>query len=96
MEMAQRQAAHRQELEKIAMKGGSRDSLLGILVGGLIGLAGLGGSAYALLNGVGWPATSLGGVSLVSLVGVFVYGTSSRRKERQQKMGLSQQQQQKK
>ncbi|MBN2288120.1 MAG: hypothetical protein JXQ83_02230, partial [Candidatus Glassbacteria bacterium] len=66
------------------------DSLLGIVTGGLLGLAGLAGSSYALIMGAGWPAAALGGASLVSLAGVFVYGTRSRQKERQMKLGWGQ------
>ena len=85
--MAEKQAAHRQKLETKALDSGSRDSLLGLIFGLIIGLAAIGGGVLGMIKGAETGGGILSGLGLVSLVGVFVYGTRQRQKERQQKMG---------
>jgi uncharacterized membrane protein len=47
--MAEKQSIHRQELEKVAIKSGARDSLLGLIFGYLIGTTGILGSVYCIV-----------------------------------------------
>ncbi len=83
--MAERQSAHRQELEKKAVSAQTRDSLLGLIFGLVIGLAAIAGGVICILNGHEIGGTILGGTGLASLVGVFVYGSKQRRAEREAK-----------
>lgn len=54
------------------------ERMAGILSGFLIGVFGLGISAYLAIQGHDWVAAGLGGATLVSLVSVFVVGKTSR------------------
>ena len=83
--MAERQSAHRQEIEKIVIKSSTRDSMLGLIFGLTIGLAGLAGSAYCITSGYQVGGSIIGVVDLVSLVGVFVYGAKQQRTKRENK-----------
>jgi hypothetical protein len=83
--MAESQSNHRQNLEGIYLKTESRNSLLGIICGLILGLVGLSASGICIYAGHGWPGAALGGVTLASLVGTFVYGTKQRRIEREHK-----------
>jgi uncharacterized membrane protein len=83
--MAERQARHRQELEKVAVKAGARDSLLGLIFGLIIGLAAILGGVFIAYSGKEIGGSVLGGGGLVSLVTVFVYGSKQRRLERERK-----------
>ncbi|MBW2307047.1 MAG: DUF2335 domain-containing protein [Deltaproteobacteria bacterium] len=85
LSMAEQQARHRQNLEEIAVKSGSRDSLLGIICGLIIGLVSITGSVICILSGQPLGGGALGVTGLGGLVGVFVYGTRERRKEREAK-----------
>jgi len=83
--MVENQSTHRQKLEVVALSAECRNSLLGIIVGGILGVFGLSISGVCIYTGMGWPGAALGGATLVSLVGTFVYGTRQRRLEREQK-----------
>lgn len=85
IQMAERQSDHRQELEKIAVKNGAKNSTLGIAAGWSIGVLGLLCGAWLL--SVGKSTEGFGAIILDigSLVGVFIYGKRSSRKEREQK-----------
>jgi len=84
--MAESQANHRQNLELIVVKAGSRDSLLGLIFGLIIGLAGIIGGVATIMAGQPKGGAALGITSLASLIGVFVYGSRQRRLEREAKM----------
>lgn len=84
--MAESQAKHRQNLELIVVKAGSRDSLLGLIFGLIIGLAGIIGGVATIIAGQPEGGAVLGITSLASLIGVFVYGSRQRRLEREAKM----------
>jgi uncharacterized membrane protein len=83
--MAEEQAAHRKEMERIVIKSRARDSLLGIISGFLIALTTIISGVYVIVHGYQWSGTILGSVGLVGLVSVFIYGTNSNRKEREAK-----------
>lgn len=83
--MAENQAKHRQDLERITVKSGARDSLFGLISGLIIGVLGILGSVYCILGGQQVGGSILGTGTLTSLVSVFVYGSRQRRKERESK-----------
>ncbi len=80
--MAEQQATHRQGLERIAIRGDARRANLGLACGFVVALAGLGVSGFLIYSGHEVGGTILGSIDFVGLVGVFVYGTESRRRER--------------
>ena len=82
--MAESQKEHRQDLERLAVRTGARDSLLGLIFGFLIGVLGICGGVFLGYHGQ-MGGLWLSGGSLVSLVGVFVWGSRQRRREREQK-----------
>lgn len=84
-ELAQSQARHRQELEKIAISSGARDSAIGIVCGFILGMTAICGGVLCILKGFQWGGGIIGTGGLSGLVGVFVYGTRSRRQERETK-----------
>lgn len=83
--MAENQSIHRQNLENKAISIESRNSFLGVATGFLIGAIGLSIAGFCIYSGHDWAGVALGGTTLVSLVGTFVYGTRQRRIEREQK-----------
>lgn len=72
-------------MEKIVICSKGRDSLLGIICGFLLGVVTIVSGAFCIIKDHPYPGTFLGTAGLVGLVGVFVYGTRSSRKEREQK-----------
>jgi uncharacterized membrane protein len=85
LKLVEIQSAHRQKLELIVTKQNSRDSLLGILSGVFITLSFLGIGGLLVYYGFGWYGVTVATTSIAPLVGVFIYGTRSRRKERENK-----------
>ena len=79
--MAERQSAHRQNLENKAVDGGNSRAILGSVFGFVIGMAAVGGGIYLAVNGqeTGGYAVMLTTVS--TLAAVFVYGRRSARRE---------------
>ena len=83
--MAEQQAAHRQLLERTVIIGDSKRANRGLWVGGVIAFAFLVGAVFLIYNGHDWAGATLGTVDVASIVGVFIYGTISRKSERSQK-----------
>lgn len=83
--MAERQAEHRQKLETFAVHAEDRRSWGGLVGGVVVSLGFLTGSVILGLNEQPILGGVLGGSTLGSIVGTFVYGTRSRRAERQSK-----------
>jgi uncharacterized membrane protein len=83
--MAERQQAHRFSLEKTTVEGGSRRSWWGLWLGFLISLVVIGVGTGIILTGHTWEGTTIMGVDVVALAGVFVYGRREQRKEREAK-----------
>jgi uncharacterized membrane protein len=79
------QGDHRRSLETMVVKQGKRDSLLGLVFAFILGLATVTGSVICIIYDHQIAGTLLGGAGLTSLVGTFVYGTRSRRHEREAK-----------
>lgn len=90
--MAENQSTHRQNLENRALGIESRNSLLGILCGGIIGVLGIIVAGICIYSGKEMGGAAIGGGTLGSLVGSFIYGTKQRRIEREQKYQLTKQQ----
>jgi uncharacterized membrane protein len=84
--MAETQSKHRQDLESRVIDSDIRNSRLGLHYGLLIGLATVIGGAYCIVSGFEIGGTILGGTGLTGLVSVFVYGSTQRRKERENRM----------
>ena len=86
--MAEKQALHRQRIEEISIKANARNSTLGVCFGGLIGVGAIVGGIYIIISGyeVSGYVTML--APLATLVGVFVYGKESSKKELIEKQRL--------
>ena len=83
--MAEKQSKHRQDIEKKVVTASSRDSLLGLLAAFIIGIVTTVFGGVLILKSHDAAGTIFGGVGLSSLVGTFVYGTRSSRRERESK-----------
>lgn len=83
--MAEKQAKHRQELEKAVVFSGVRDSRRGQYFAFIIGVIGIvGGFILILFNKNAFGIATII-TSLTALTGVFVYGRISEKKERLEK-----------
>jgi uncharacterized membrane protein len=83
--LAERQAEHRMTLERQVIEADIKRANSGLVAGFIVALAGLSAAVFLVHEGNAAAGTILGGLDLVSLVAVFVYGTVSRRNERQQR-----------
>lgn len=80
--MAESQASHRHTIEAKVISSDVLNSKLGLFLGFTVAMAVLATGLYLAVNGLPWPGSFLSSVSLVSLVGTFVYGSRQRRQER--------------
>lgn len=85
LQMAERQAAHRQQLEKTAVDGGSRRSWWGLWLGFGISVIVIAASVVLVLAGHNGAGIALASIDIATLAGVFVYGRIDQRRERVQK-----------
>ncbi|PIR13015.1 hypothetical protein COV49_03565 [Candidatus Falkowbacteria bacterium CG11_big_fil_rev_8_21_14_0_20_39_10] len=85
IDMAHSQTEHRQELEKKVIGSDILNSRLGLIFGFLIGMTGIISGVIIISKGQVFAGSFISGVTLVSLVGTFVYGSQGRRKEREKK-----------
>ena len=83
LKMAEQQSEHRRSLEKTVLTTDGRNSTLGVFCALIIALGFLSLAGYAIYSNHPWAATVIAGVGISSLVGTFIYGTSSRRHERE-------------
>ncbi len=83
--MAERQGMHRMQLETTALTGQLKRSSRGQVFGFVLGLVGLIAGSFCIYSGHDTAGASLGGISLVSLVTVFVIGRSQQGKNLQKK-----------
>ena len=83
LKMAEQQSEHRRSLEKTVLDTDGRNSTLGVCCALIIALGFLSLAGYAIYLNHPWAATVIAGVGISSLVGTFIYGTSSRRHERE-------------
>ena len=84
--MAEKQAKHRQDLESRVIDSDIRNSRLGLHYGLIIGLCAVIGGSVCIILGHQIGGSIIGGTGLTGLVGVFVYGSTQRRKERETRM----------
>ncbi len=82
IEMAVSQSEHRKSLETKVIESNISNSRLGLWFGLIIGVVGIIAGAFLALNDKQAAGTIIGGTSLGSLVGVFIYGSQQRQKER--------------
>lgn len=87
--MAEAQSSHRQRLEQVVINSDCRRSWGGLVSGLIVALFGLAASAYVISQGHDWAGVAIGGATLASMVGSFLWGTHSRKAERLQKAGAS-------
>ena len=86
--MAERQSAHRQDLEKTVVKGNAAVQKIGVFAALLITLTTVSLGFVLINNGKDASGLAISISSLVSLVGVFVYGRRSQERERAEKAKL--------
>ncbi|MDP8929869.1 MAG: DUF2335 domain-containing protein [Actinomycetota bacterium] len=84
-QMAEEQAQHRQDLERVVVQGGSRRANLGLWLGFLISVAVLGMSGALIFAGHDVAGATLGSVDIVGLAAVFVVGRLGQQRERVEK-----------
>lgn len=90
LQMAEKQAAHRQSIERIVVIGAVTRSILGLIFGFIIGLAVLYASYKLIDAGHEISGGIFGGSTLVSVVGIFVYSYRKQAKELTEKKKQSQ------
>ena len=83
--LAEKQAAHRMALESRVVDADIKRSNWGLGAGLLVALAGIVAAFLMVDRGNAVAGAVVGSLDLVGLVAVFVYGTVSRRSERQQR-----------
>ncbi len=81
--MTEQQSKHRQTLESKVVASDVFNSKLGLIFGFILGIVAIGGGILLTLQGQPIYGTIFGGLYLIGIVGVFVYGSQQRRKERQ-------------
>lgn len=84
LSMAEAQAKHRQSMETIIVKSGSRDSLIGEIFALIIGLVAIIAGAYVSIKGQPWSGTVIGTAGLATLVGTFIYGSRGIQQEKEE------------
>lgn len=83
--MAEKQSAHRMELERKVIFGDSRRANWGLFCGYSFGLVVLALSYMLIRDGHDIAGTILGTTDLVALLSVFIYGTNVKRQERERR-----------
>jgi len=84
--MAERQEIHRIDIENWAVKGGTALSYVGAIFAFLIALFVTYLGYLIVVSGHETAGTIFAGTGLVGLVSAFIYGTRTRRVERERKM----------
>jgi len=85
IQMAEKQVTHRHSIEKKIIKSETLNSLLGVIFAFVIAMTTVLGGVWVMVNGSVWGGGFLGAAGLLGLVSVFIYGTRSRREEREKK-----------
>lgn len=85
IKMAEEQSAHRRDLEKKVIESDVNRSKWGQILGFAIAITGLAASALIAIYGNAIAGSIIGVGTLASLVGVFMYGATTRSKERDAK-----------
>ena len=77
----EQQAIHRQGLERHVVQSNTFCQKLGAFSALILGLAGIGGGVYLVHSGQSVPGLTTFFTSLCSLIGVFIYGKESQKRE---------------
>lgn len=85
LKQAEAQTKHRIEIEKKVVSADITKSYLGLVFGFILGLSGIGSGVYLATLGFNVFGPLLSGGSLITLVAVFIYGTRSRKQEREKR-----------
>ncbi len=85
IKMAEEQSVHRRALEKKVIDSDIARSKYGQILGFVIAIAGLVVAALIAIYGNAIAGGAIGVSTLVSLVGVFMYGSKTRSREREEK-----------
>lgn len=83
--MAKDQSDHRQVLEKSVINSDIKNSRLGLYFGFIIGMTGIISGTILIAVGHVIAGSVIGGGTLASLAGTFVYGSQGRKREREEK-----------
>jgi len=86
--MAEQEAVHRQLMEKKVIESDILNSRKGLNYGIIIGLTAVIGGCACVMTGHDVSGSIIGGTGLTGLVGVFVYGSRERRKERETRLKI--------
>jgi len=81
------QSKHRRELEQKVIKSDLVMARLGLIFGFIIGMASVIGGIITALLGKELAGGFIGSSGLIGLVSVFIYGTKSKRKHLDQRVG---------
>ena len=85
IQMAERQSAHRQELEKIVVTNGAKNATRGLLAAWSIGILGILSGAWLLSLGKSIEGFGTIILNIGTLVGIFIYGKRTSQKELERK-----------
>ncbi len=80
------------QLEKIVIEGDNKRANWGLASATTIALTFPGASVYLISHWFGVEGTLLGTIDLAALVSVFIYGNNSRKRERTEKIKISNEQ----
>ena len=86
--MAEDQANHRMKMESTVINGDTLRSNAGLAAGFVVALAGLAAAFFMVDRGNEIAGVVIAGIDLGSLVGAFIYGTVSGRRERGERAAL--------
>lgn len=75
----------RVQIEKIVVIGESKRAYLGVASAFILSLLMIAIGAYAIIWGNPWVGVAVIGADIAALAAVFIYGTNSRRRERERK-----------
>ena len=84
--MAENQAQHRRELEKIVVKGNSWHQVWGIVAAFVVTVLVVGAGTFLIYNDKDASGLTMIITNLVALAGVFVYARKSQHQERDEKL----------
>lgn len=82
LRMFEQQAMHRMAIERMRLERDARRADRGLISGTAVALAVLVAAVYCASIDQPWVAGVLGGLDIVTLAGIFIYGTERRRSER--------------
>lgn len=85
LKQAEAQTQHRIEIEKMVVSSDIKKSFWGLIFGFVLGLSGIGSGVFLATLGFNVFGPLLSGGSLITLVAVFIYGTRSRKQEREKR-----------